>query len=59
LASGYVQQNTDANLNIIRPTDLTLGATIAGVANVIVLAIQRLGSTAETVYGALGWRELL
>lgn len=59
LASGYTQQTNDANLNIVHPSELTLGATIAGVANIVVLAVQRLTTTAETVYASLGWRELL
>ncbi len=59
LASGYTQQTNDASLNILRPTDLTLGADIAGNRNVIVLAIQRLVATQETCFGSLGWRELL
>lgn len=59
LTSGYSLQTNEANMNLIQPTELSLGATIAGVANIIVLGVQRLGVAAETFYGAIGWRELL
>lgn len=59
LASGYSQQTNDASLNILRPTEISLGSTIAGVANIAVLAVQRVTGAAETFYGALNWRELL
>lgn len=39
------------------PTDVQLGATIAGVADVLVLATQRITGAAETFYGTLQWRE--
>lgn len=59
LASGYIQQTNEGNLIVLRPSELTLGASIAGVSNILVLAVQRLGVSAETFYGSLGWRELL
>lgn len=40
------------------PTDISLGATIAGVSDIIVLAVQRLTGTTEPFWGAINWREL-
>ena len=41
------------------PTSVQLGASIAGVADILVLAVQRLtvGGAAETFFGSLTWRE--
>lgn len=40
------------------PTDTSLGATIAGVSDILVLAVQRLTGATEPFYGAINWREL-
>lgn len=59
LQSGSLFQNNGAGTPIIFPeSTFRLGSTIAGVADFIVLAIQRLppGGT-ETFYGAMSWQE--
>lgn len=38
--------------------DVSLGATIAGVSDILVLAVQRLTGTTEPFYGSIVWREL-
>lgn len=59
LASGYVNQdasNKDAVLSQLTQ-DFALGSTIAGVSDIIVLAVQRLTGTTASFYGSLTWRE--
>lgn len=46
-----------AAIQVPNPVDFELGASVAGVSNVLVLAVRRLTGTAETIYGSLGWRE--
>lgn len=43
----------------ISPDDHRLGATIADVEDVLVLAVQRITGTTETFYGSMNWRETL
>lgn len=61
LDSGYGQASATANgsTDFSAPSSIQLGATIAGVSDILVLAIQRMsiGGAAETCYGSLGWRE--
>lgn len=40
------------------PADISLGATIAGTSDILVLAVQRLTGTTEPFWGAINWREL-
>lgn len=57
LRSGYSQSTTVGEVLLDPQTDFALGANIAGTADILVLAVQRLTGTAETFYGSLGWRE--
>jgi len=61
LSTGYGTStvSTEAALEISAPDDLQLGSSIAGVSDIVVLAVQRmtLGGGAETFYGSLGWKE--
>ncbi len=57
LRSGYSQSTTVGEVLLDPQTDFALGANIAGTADILVLAVQRLTGTTETFYGSLGWRE--
>lgn len=59
LRSGYSRGTNQAGGDIISPVRqlLVLGTSIAGVSDVIVLAVQRLTGTTESFYASLGWRE--
>ena len=61
VATGYGSSTTtvDAALAIDAPEDVQLGSSIAGVSDILVLAVQRMttGGAAETFYGSLGWKE--
>lgn len=47
-----------SSIKLESPSDISLGATIAGVSDVLVLAVQRLTGTTEPFYGSIVWREL-
>lgn len=57
LLSGYSLTTNDGSVTILPPSEIQLGATIAGVADRIFLAIQRLTGAAETFYGGLTLRQ--
>jgi hypothetical protein len=57
LASGYISAATD-HIDAGLASPLTLGSTIAGVRDEIVLAVQRLSGTTETFYGSISFREM-
>lgn len=58
VASGYDATSTTASLpSESGPGNLEIGATIAGTADVLVLAVQRITGTTETFYGGLQLRE--
>lgn len=57
LLSGTASQKNETGINIVNATDFGMGSTIAGVSDVVVLAVQRATGTTETFYGALNWRE--
>lgn len=57
LAAGTSLQTNDGSATSNLPTDFALGSTIAGVSDIIVLAVQRVTGTSETFYGSLNWRE--
>lgn len=40
------------------PADVSLGSTIAGVSDILVLAVQRLTGSTEVFWGAINWREM-
>lgn len=55
LASALVAAN--ASIDLSSPVELQLGASIAGVSDILVLAVRRLTGATETIYGSLGWHE--
>jgi len=57
LLSGTASQTNETGINIVNATDFGMGSTIAGVSDVVVLAVQRATGTTETFYGSLNWRE--
>lgn len=50
---------SDGNIvaDIESPSDISLGSTIAGTSDILVLAVQRLVGTTEAFYGSINWRE--
>jgi len=56
LLTGTSSQTNEAGVNIVNATDFGMGSTIAGVADIVVLAVQRATGTTETFYAALNWR---
>ena len=58
IGSGYAQSNREASVATSIQSNVRLGASIAGVSDILVLAVQRVTGTTETFYGSLGWREL-
>jgi hypothetical protein len=57
IASGYALAGNDSGVQLRTETDFTLGSSIAGVADTLVLAVQRVTGTVETFYASLGWNE--
>jgi hypothetical protein len=57
LLTGTASQTNESGINIVSATDFGMGSTIAGVSDVVVLAVQRATGTTETFYGSLNWRE--
>lgn len=57
IAGGYGSANLN-NIAAFIPTALRLGFTIAGVADNLVLAVQRTTGTSETFFGSLSFREI-
>lgn len=40
------------------PSDISLGSTISGTSDILVLAVQRLTGSTEAFWGAINWREM-
>jgi hypothetical protein len=57
VAAGVAQSVSESGVVLGLPSDIQIGSTIAGVSDVLVLAVSRLTGNAETFYGALNWRE--
>lgn len=59
LASGYGQQSATVQSAVTQPVSnrLRLGVNIAGTADVIVLAVQRITGTTESFYTSVYWEE--
>jgi hypothetical protein len=57
LLTGTASQDIETGVNVVNATDFAMGSNIAGVADIVVLAVQRVTGTTETFYGALNWRE--
>lgn len=47
----------DSVAQVSLPSDFALGSTIAGVADILVLAVSRITAGAENFFGTMGWRE--
>lgn len=56
IMSGYVSASTTTP-PVILPSYLVPGSNIAGVSDILVLAVQRLTGTTEHIFGSMGWRE--
>lgn len=57
LKVGTTQQTNDSDLSSILNSDFALGTTIAGVTDILVLAVQRITGTSETFYGSINWKD--
>jgi len=57
LTSGVGQSTNEGGVNLSSPNDFALGSTIAGVSDILVLAIQRITGTTETFYGSLNIKD--
>ncbi len=57
LASGYAAAGATGDVNLPVPGDIQMGATLAGVSDVLVLAVQMVVGGAETYYGGMTWHE--
>lgn len=55
IATGVAQAASEGFVTFHANTQYAIGSTIAGVSEVLVLAVQRLTGAAETFYGALNW----
>jgi hypothetical protein len=59
LYSGYANQGTTGDLNVVLPDLLTLGAGIDGTADIAALFVQKFAVSAETYYASLRWTETI
>lgn len=59
VAAGSDQQSNESSTVVLSPSDLQLGSSIAGVSDILVLAVQRISGTTESYLGAIQWREQL
>lgn len=57
LLTGVTSQNNEGGIQQALNTDFALGSTIAGVSDIIVLAVQKISNQAETFYGAINWKD--
>lgn len=57
LGSGYGESTVSGSLPVSGQNDYALGATIAGVSDVVVLACQRLTGTTESFYAVLSYTD--
>lgn len=55
LNSSLVAAN--ASIQVPNQVEFQLGSSIAGVSDILVLAVRRLTGAAETIYGTMGWHE--
>jgi len=55
LHSGTAQQTNEGSLVDILLNDFNLGSNIAGTADIVCLAVQRVTGTSETFYASLNW----
>ncbi len=57
LLTGATTQNNEGGVSKFLTSDFSYGSTIAGVSDVVVLAVQRVTGTSETFYGSLNWKD--
>lgn len=57
IASGYALQGQEGAGLMLVPTYWKMGSTIAGVSDVVVVAVRRLSTSAETYYCSINWIE--
>lgn len=58
IVSGYSQGSANTGfLTVDLPNYLAIGSTIAGVADIMVLAVARITGTTEDFFGSITWRE--
>ena len=57
LAAGTSTQTNEGGTSKIIDSDFIFGSTIAGVSDVVVLAVQRVTGTSETFYGSINWKD--
>lgn len=57
-SSVTVNSRTSGGPAVLSPIDISLGSTIAGVSDIIVLAVQRFSGATEAFWGAINWREM-
>lgn len=57
LRTGSAVQTNEGASNFVFDTDYALGSSIAGVSDVVILAVQRVTGTSETFYSSINWRE--
>lgn len=57
LDSGVAQATNESSATIVDPNEFALGSSIAGVSDILVLAVQRLTGTAEDFYAALNLKD--
>jgi hypothetical protein len=51
------QTTNESGVADFGPSDFFLGSSIAGVSDILVLAVQRITGTSETFYGGLNWKD--
>lgn len=56
---GTSLQTNDGGTNVIGPQDIALGSNIAGTADVMYLAVQRVTGTSESFYASINYREII
>jgi len=57
LSTGTTTQNNEGGISKLLTSDFSFGSTIAGVSDVLVLAVQRVTGTSETFYGSINWKD--
>jgi hypothetical protein len=57
LAAGVSTQTNEGGTSKIIDSDFSFGSTIAGVSDIVVLAVQRVTGTTETFYGSINWKD--
>lgn len=57
LLTGTATQSNEGGVAKILNSDFSFGSTIAGVSDIVVLAVQRVTGTSETFYGSINWKD--